>query len=180
MTVAASRRTSVRTISQLRLSNRDVHSFSPVLCTDPRQADPCGVPDLLDGGAVHSEELAKQAGLHPLSTVQGAPRIDGVRCVPRVGAGTFANSEASSLFRDDRRPPQLRAVRDVGAVLEVGLPRSGIAWRREKRRTTMPSGRRYGSTFATTRKITRPSIADWPRSAKMSRPRLRRPTTGPA
>ena len=28
------------------------------------------VPDLLDSGAVHSAELANQAGLHPLSTVR--------------------------------------------------------------------------------------------------------------
>src|ERR1700676_1763570 len=34
-------RAHVRINSQLRLSNRDVHSFSPVLCTDPWQADPC-------------------------------------------------------------------------------------------------------------------------------------------
>jgi hypothetical protein len=40
--------------------------FAPILGRLIR----ANVPDLLDGGAVGSEKLAKQAGLHPLSTVR--------------------------------------------------------------------------------------------------------------
>ena len=43
------------------------------------------VPDLLDGGAVHSAELASQAGLHPLSTPFGAfYSIDRMSCPTRT------------------------------------------------------------------------------------------------
>ena len=58
------------------------------------------VPDLLGGGAVDSEKLAKQAGLHPLSTVRALRALTAFGVFPEVAPGTFANSEASSLFRD--------------------------------------------------------------------------------
>jgi hypothetical protein len=59
------------------------------------------VPDLLDGGAVDSEELAKQAGLHPLSTVRALRALTAFGAFREVAPGTFANSETSSLFRHD-------------------------------------------------------------------------------
>jgi hypothetical protein len=58
------------------------------------------VPDLLDGGAIHSAELAKQAGLHPLSTVRALRALTAFGVFREVAPGTFVNSEASSLFRD--------------------------------------------------------------------------------
>src|SRR5450432_1661551 len=58
------------------------------------------VPDLLDGGAVDSEKLAKQAGLHPLSTVRALRALTAFGVFRELAPGTFANSKASSLFRD--------------------------------------------------------------------------------
>jgi O-methyltransferase len=58
------------------------------------------VPDLLDGGAVHSAELANQAGLHPLSTVRAMRALTAFGVFREVAPCTFVNSEASSLFRD--------------------------------------------------------------------------------
>ena len=57
------------------------------------------VPDLLDG-AVDAEKLATQAGLHPLSTVRALRALTAFGVFREVAPGTFANSEASSLFRD--------------------------------------------------------------------------------
>jgi len=58
------------------------------------------VPDLLDGGAVHSAELANQAGLHPLSTVRALRALTAFGVFREAAPSTFVNSEASSLFRD--------------------------------------------------------------------------------
>jgi hypothetical protein len=58
------------------------------------------VPDLLDGGAVHSAALANQAGLHPLSTVRVMRALTAFGVFREVAPCTFVNSEASSLFRD--------------------------------------------------------------------------------
>jgi len=58
------------------------------------------VPDLLDGGAVHSAELASQAGLHPLSTVRALRALTAFGVFRELTPCTFANSEASNLFRD--------------------------------------------------------------------------------
>ena len=58
------------------------------------------VPDLLDGGAVHSAELASQAGLHPLSTVRALRALTAFGVFREVTPCTFTNSEASNLFRD--------------------------------------------------------------------------------
>jgi hypothetical protein len=58
------------------------------------------VPDVLDGGAVHSAELANQVGLHPLSTVRALRALTSFGVFREVAPDTFANSDASSLFRD--------------------------------------------------------------------------------
>jgi hypothetical protein len=58
------------------------------------------VPDLLDGAAVQAAELASQAGLHPLSTVRALRALTAFGVFREVAPCTFANSEASSLFRD--------------------------------------------------------------------------------
>jgi hypothetical protein len=58
------------------------------------------VPDLLDGGAVHSAELASQAGLHPLSTVRALRALTAFGVFRELTPCTFANNEASNLFRD--------------------------------------------------------------------------------
>src|SRR5947199_5151750 len=71
--------------------------FAPILGTLIR----ANVPDLLDGGAGNSEELAKQAGLHPLSTVRALRALTAFGVFREVAPGTFANNAASSLFRDD-------------------------------------------------------------------------------
>jgi len=70
--------------------------FAPILGTLIR----AGVPDLLDGEAVHSEELAKQAGLHPLSTTRALRALTAFGVFREVSPCMFANSEVSSLFRD--------------------------------------------------------------------------------
>jgi hypothetical protein len=70
--------------------------FAPILGRLIR----ANVPDLLDGGAVDSEKLAKQAGLHPLSTVRALRALTAFGVFRELAPGTFANSEASTLFRD--------------------------------------------------------------------------------
>jgi hypothetical protein len=58
------------------------------------------VPDLLDGGAVHSAALANKAGLHPLSTVRALRALTAFGVFHEVAPCMFVNSEASTLFRD--------------------------------------------------------------------------------
>jgi hypothetical protein len=58
------------------------------------------VPDLLDGGPVHSAELANQSGLHPLSTIRALRALSAFGVFHEVAPSTFVNSEASRLFRD--------------------------------------------------------------------------------
>lgn len=58
------------------------------------------VPDLLDGGAVHSGELASQAGLHPLSIARAMRALTAFGVFREVAPATFVNTGASSLFRD--------------------------------------------------------------------------------
>ena len=70
--------------------------FAPILGRLIR----ANVPDLLDGGAVDSEKLAKETGLHPLSTVRALRALTAFGVFRELAPGTFANSEASSLFRD--------------------------------------------------------------------------------
>jgi len=70
--------------------------FAPILGRLIR----ANVPDLLDGGAVDSEKLAKQAGLHPLSMVRALRALTAFGVFRELAPGTFANSEASTLFRD--------------------------------------------------------------------------------
>jgi len=70
--------------------------FAPILGTLIR----ANVPDLLDGGAGDSEELAKQAGLHPLSTVRALRALAAFGVFRELAPGTFANNAASNLFRD--------------------------------------------------------------------------------
>jgi len=69
--------------------------FAPILGTLIR----ANVPDLLDGGAGDSEELAKQAGLHPLSTVQALRALSAFGVFRELAPGTFANNAVSNLFR---------------------------------------------------------------------------------
>jgi hypothetical protein len=70
--------------------------FAPILGTLIRAR----VPDLLDGEAVDSAELAKQAGLHPLSTTRALRALTAFGVFRELSPGVFANSEISSLFRD--------------------------------------------------------------------------------
>src|SRR5215470_10003922 len=70
--------------------------FAPILGTLIRSR----VPELLDGGAVHSTELANKAGLHPLSTVRALRALAAFGVFREVAPKKFENSEASALFRD--------------------------------------------------------------------------------
>jgi O-methyltransferase domain len=70
--------------------------FAPILGRLIR----AGVPDLLEGGAVDSEALAKQAGLHPLSMVRALRALTAFGVFRELAPGSFANSEASSFFRN--------------------------------------------------------------------------------
>src|SRR3954454_12050654 len=70
--------------------------FAPILGRLIR----ANVPDLLDAGAIHSEQLVKQSGLHPLSTVRALRALTAFGVFRELAPGTFGNSEASSLFRD--------------------------------------------------------------------------------
>jgi hypothetical protein len=70
--------------------------FAPIL----GRLIPANVPDLLDAGAVDSEQLAKQAGLHPLSTVRALRALTALGVFRELAPGTFGNSEASGLFRE--------------------------------------------------------------------------------
>ena len=70
--------------------------FAPILGRLIR----ANVPDLLDAGAVGAEQLAKQAGLHPLSTVRALRALTALGVFRELAPGTFGNREASSLFRD--------------------------------------------------------------------------------
>ena len=69
--------------------------FAPILGTMIR----ANVPDLLDGGAGDSEELAKQAGLHPLSAVRALRALSAFGVFRELAPGTFANNAVSNLFR---------------------------------------------------------------------------------
>ena len=71
-------------------------SFAPILGRLIRAR----VPDLLDGGAVHAAELARQAGLHPLSTVRAMRALTAFGVFSEVAPSTFVNTEVSGLFRD--------------------------------------------------------------------------------
>ena len=70
--------------------------FAPILGSLIRAR----VPDLLDGEALPSAELAKQAGLHPLSTTRALRALTAFGVFREVAPGMFANSEVSNLFRD--------------------------------------------------------------------------------
>jgi len=70
--------------------------FAPILGTLIRAR----VPDLLNREAVHSAEVAKQAGLHPLSTVRALRALTAFGVFREVAPSMFVNSAASSLFRD--------------------------------------------------------------------------------
>jgi len=70
--------------------------FAPILGTLIRAK----VPDLLDDGAIESTELSNRAGLHPLSTLRALRALTAFGIFREVAPGTFANSEASALFRD--------------------------------------------------------------------------------
>lgn len=71
-------------------------SFAPLLGRLIRAR----VPDLLDGEPVHAAELARQAGLHPLSTVRALRALTAFGVFREVAPSTFVNTEISNLFRD--------------------------------------------------------------------------------
>lgn len=71
-------------------------SFAPLLGRLIRAK----VPDLLHGGRVPSAELAKRAGLHPLSTVRALRALTAFGVFHEESPGIFVNSEVSNLFRD--------------------------------------------------------------------------------
>ena len=70
--------------------------FSPILGKLIRAR----VPDLLDAGPTQAADLARQAGLHPLSTTRALRALTAFGLFREVAPSVFANSEASSLFRD--------------------------------------------------------------------------------
>ncbi len=71
-------------------------SFAPLLGKLIRAR----VPDLLESGAVHSSELASQAGLHPLSVARAMRALTAFGVFREVAPSTFVNTGTSSLFRD--------------------------------------------------------------------------------
>jgi hypothetical protein len=58
------------------------------------------VPDLLDDGGVDGAEVARQAGLHPLSTVRALRALTAFGVFRESAPATFENSDASRLFRE--------------------------------------------------------------------------------
>lgn len=70
--------------------------FSPILGKLIRAR----VPDLLDAGPTEAADLARQAGLHPLSTTRALRALTAFGLFREVAPSVFANTEASSLFRD--------------------------------------------------------------------------------
>jgi len=58
------------------------------------------VPDHLSEGPLDAGELARRAGLHPLSTTRALRLLTGFGIFKEVKPGTFANNAASSLLRD--------------------------------------------------------------------------------
>jgi len=58
------------------------------------------VPDHLSEGPLDAGELARRAGLHPLSTTRALRLLTGFGIFKEVKPGTFANNGASSLLRD--------------------------------------------------------------------------------
>ena len=70
--------------------------FSPILGKLIRAR----VPDLLDAGPTQAAELARQAGLHPLSTTRALRALTAFGLFHEVAPSVFANNEASRLFRD--------------------------------------------------------------------------------
>ena len=71
-------------------------SFAPILGRLIRAR----VPDLLEGGAVQGAELAKQTGLHPLSTVRAMRALTAFGVFREIAPSTFVNTDVSRLFRD--------------------------------------------------------------------------------
>ena len=71
-------------------------SFAPILGRLIRAR----VPDLLEGGAVQGAELAKQTGLHPLSTVRALRALTAFGVFREIAPSTFVNTDVSRLFRD--------------------------------------------------------------------------------
>lgn len=70
--------------------------FAPILGTLIRAR----VPDLLDAGPTKAADLARRAGLHPLSTTRALRALTAFGLFREVAPAVFANSDASSLFRD--------------------------------------------------------------------------------
>jgi hypothetical protein len=70
--------------------------FAPILGTLIRAR----VPDLLDGEALSSADLARKASLHPLSTTRALRALTAFGVFREVEPDMFVNSETSSLFRD--------------------------------------------------------------------------------
>lgn len=58
------------------------------------------VPDHLSAGPLDAEELARRAGLHPLSTIRALRLLTGFGIFKEVKTGSFANNGASSLLLD--------------------------------------------------------------------------------
>lgn len=58
------------------------------------------VPDHLSEGPLDAGELARRAGLHPLSTIRALRLLTGFGIFKEVKPGTFANNAASSLLLD--------------------------------------------------------------------------------
>jgi hypothetical protein len=71
-------------------------SFAPILGKLIRAR----VPDLLDAGPTQAADLARQAGLHPLSTTRALRALTAFGLFREVSPSVFANKDASSLFRD--------------------------------------------------------------------------------
>ena len=71
-------------------------SFAPVLGRLIRAR----VPDLLESGAVQGAELAKQTGLHPLSTVRAMRALTAFGVFREIAPSTFVNTDLSRMFRD--------------------------------------------------------------------------------
>jgi hypothetical protein len=58
------------------------------------------VPDHLSEGPLDAGELARRAGLHPLSTIRALRLLTGFGIFKEVKPGTFENNAASSLLRE--------------------------------------------------------------------------------
>jgi SAM-dependent methyltransferase len=101
--------------------------FGPLI----RKLTQSGVPDLLDAGPMRAVEVAAKAGLHPQSLTRALRALSAFGIFRETSAGTFENTDASRLFRNQpgglrnwtlfaTAAPSLRTAEALGHTLATG------------------------------------------------------------